>query len=66
MNTRIRLACVGRDQGIAIHDQEMLEWQDRIKKGAGERIAAAVPTDDFIRAALALFDLPSKLDGGGP
>jgi hypothetical protein len=58
-----RFASVGRDQGIAMYNQETLEWQERMKLEAGKKIAVAVPTDDFIKDALALFDSPSKPDG---
>jgi hypothetical protein len=58
-----RFASVGRDQGIAIHEQELREWQERITPGAGKKMAAAIPAGDFIADALALFDPPPKPDG---
>ena len=58
-----RFASAGRDQGIAMYNQETLEWQERMKLDAGKKIAVAVPTDDFIKDALALFDSPPKPDG---
>ena len=58
-----RFASVGRDQGIAMHEQELREWQERITPGAGKKAAAAIPSGDFIADALALFDPPPKPDG---
>jgi len=61
-----RFASVGRDQGIAMHEQELREWQEQIKPGAGKKMAIAVPAGDFIADALALFDTPPKPEGGAP
>ena len=58
-----RFASVGRDQGIAMHEQEMREWQEQIKLEGGKKMAIAVPAGDFIADALALFDPPPKPDG---
>jgi len=61
-----RFASVGRDQGIAMHEQEMREWQEQIKIEVEKKITVAVPAGDFIADALSLFDLPSKKNGGAP
>ena len=61
-----RFASVGRDQGIAMHEQELREWQERITPGAGKKMAAAIPAGDFIADALALFDPPAKKEDGAP
>jgi hypothetical protein len=58
-----RFASVGRDQGIAMHEQELREWQEQIKLEGGKKMAIDVPAGDFIADALALFDPPPKPDG---
>jgi hypothetical protein len=67
--SRIRIASVGRDLGIQIYEQEMLEWQEHAKENPVERPASpGPPVDfivDFIRDALLIFDPPAKPEDGG-
>jgi len=59
VNTRIRIATVGRDLGIQIYEQEMLEHQTQTKEVAAEKIATVGNSKDFLKDALSLFG-PSK------
>lgn len=68
MISRIRIASSGRDLGIQIYNQEMLEWQEHLRGVAGEKpekkAAEPSPSDDFIKNALSIFDSPTKQGGG--
>jgi len=50
---------VGRDLGIQIYEQEMLEHQTQTKEVAAEKIATVGNSKDFLKDALSLFG-PSK------
>ena len=65
MISRIRIASVGRDLGIQIYEQEMLEWQEHAKENPVERTTSPGPPVDFIRDALSIFDPPAKPEDGG-
>jgi hypothetical protein len=60
--SRIRIASSGRDLGIQIYNQEMLEWQEHLREATerepGERSSnsEAGPGSDFIKDALLIFN----------
>jgi len=58
--SRIRIASVGRDLGIQIHNQETIEWQEHLREIAEakpeEKPAKPEPGSDFIKDALSIFD----------
>lgn len=68
MISRIRIASAGRDLGIQIHNQEMLEWQEHLQERVGakpeEKPANPEPGSDFIKDALSIFDSPTKQGDG--
>lgn len=61
MNTRIRMATVGRDLGIQLYEQEIREHQTQITKMASAKIAAVSGSGDLIAEALSLFSPPAAL-----
>jgi hypothetical protein len=66
MIPRHPFACVGRDQGIQLYNQLMIEWQEHLlmenpAENPPEKKAAESSSDNnFIRDALSIFNPPSK------
>ena len=60
MIIRQRVASVGRDLGIPIYNQEMLEWQEHLKEATevkpGEKSIKTEIGSDFIRETLLIFN----------
>ena len=69
MITRNRIASVGRDLGIQIYNQEAIEWQEHLRELAErkpeEKPAKSEPDNDFIKAALSIFDPPATQGDSG-
>jgi hypothetical protein len=66
LNPRIRIASAGRDMGIFNFLQDMQEHSLRQQESIAEKIASTGSIDDFLKAALALFNLPSPPPPGVP
>lgn len=69
MITRQRIASAGRDLGIQIYNQEMIEWQEHLSeiaetKPEGKPVKPE-PDNDFIKDALSIFNSPPKTGSGG-
>ena len=64
MISRIRIASVGRDLGIQIHRQEMLEWREHLREIAvqepGGKQDSPVTAGDSTKDALSTFTPPMK------
>jgi hypothetical protein len=65
MIPRHPFACAGRDQGIQLYNQLMIEWQEHLLKNpAGnppeKEAAEPNPDSNFIRDALSIFNTPEK------
>ena len=69
MIPRHPFACAGRDQGVQLYEQLMLEWQEHLGEDTGKvpdgPISEPSPRDDFIADALSIFDPPTKSGDGG-
>jgi hypothetical protein len=60
MIPRHPFACAGRDQGIQLYNQLMIEWQENLLAGPignppMEKAAESESDDNFIQDALSIF-----------
>ena len=69
MIPRHPFACTGRDQGIQLYNQLMIEWQEHLQvspeRKTEEMSSKPEPGNDFIKDALSIFDSPPKAGDGG-
>lgn len=69
MIPRHPLACAGRDQGIQLYNQLMIEWQEHLQESperkTEEMSSKPEPDNDFIKDALSIFDPAPKAGDRG-